>query len=244
MLTISSGHYGKGTGAKDILDEGQETIYVVEQLRQKLLSSLVKSNIIIDRQSKNQRENLNYIVAQHNATTRELDVSIHFNSSGSRSTSGIGTEVLYVNPQLKPLAEKMSAAIAKASGLKNRGAKLRNNLAFLNGTNKPSILIELCFVNSVEDVRLYEQNKDKIFSAIVSELENYSVPKNNLFSHPALYQKVYALFQDREQVRMQLQQGVEMGAFQRDWLDKFDRGVLTLIDYIALTTLQFKKNNG
>ena len=123
--------------------------------------------------SKSQKQNLNYLVQRHNQTTRKLDVSIHFNASKEKSTAGIGTEVLYVNPVLQPLAAKMSQAISIAGRFKNRGAKKRTDLAILNKTTASAILIEICFVNSTEDILLYRNHKEEIFDAIVQVLENY-----------------------------------------------------------------------
>ncbi|MEK5080624.1 N-acetylmuramoyl-L-alanine amidase [Solibacillus sp. FSL W7-1436] len=256
MLTISAGHYGKGTGASSYMDEGEETVALVQELGKKLRQKGVKVNVIIDKQSKNQLQNLAYIVKQHNATQRELDVSVHFNSSPTRQKEGIGTEVLYVNPSISTFAQKMSSEIAKAGKFKNRGAKQRTNLAFLNGTAKKAILIEVCFVNSVQDVKLYRSNKNHIIDAIAETLTSYfpntarsvksaplQTPNKQTITSKALQQKAEALFQDKEAVREQLKQGVQIGAFQPIWLENFELGKLTFYDYIALTTLQYQKNN-
>ncbi|MGG3890033.1 hypothetical protein [Metabacillus fastidiosus] len=44
--------------------------------------------------------------------------------------------------------------------------KKRTNLGFLNGTNKPAILIEVCFVDSKGDVQIYKNKFDEICIAI------------------------------------------------------------------------------
>ncbi|WP_079527083.1 N-acetylmuramoyl-L-alanine amidase [Solibacillus isronensis] len=268
MLTISAGHYGKGTGASGYMNEGEETVSLVQELGKKLQQKGVKVKVIIDNQSKSQQQNLTYLVKQHNATQRELDVSIHFNSASAQQKEGIGTEVLYVNPTMAAFAQKMSTAIANAGKFKNRGAKQRTNLAFLNGTTKKAILIEVCFVNSEQDVKLYRANKDQIIEAIAETLKSYfpnikaptptqaptpaqpikptppaPAPDPQTITSKALQQKVEAIFNDKEAVREQLKQGVQIGAFQPIWLENFDLGKLTLYDYIALTTLQYQKNN-
>ena len=239
MLTISAGHFGKGTGAVGFLDEGSEVITVVRALEQRFRTSHVKAQFIIDNSSKNQAHNLRYLVAEHNNTTRELDVSIHFNASGDTREAGIGTEVLYVNPKLQDFASKMSAAIARAGGFIDRGAKHRMNLALLNGTVQPAIIIEICFVNSKMDVANYEKQKSQIIEAIAVTLESY-FHKENTISSPALKQKVDVLFNNKALVQAQLEQGIKAGVFQSIWLEKFQRGELTFIDYLAITTLQFQ----
>lgn len=263
MLTISAGHYGKGTGASGYMDEGEETVLVVQELGNKLQQKGIKVTTIIDKQSKSQKQNLAYLVKRHNATVRELDVSIHFNSARSKQKEGIGTEVLYVNPTISPFAEKMSSEIAKAGMFKNRGAKHRTNLAFLNGTTKKAIIIEICFVNSEQDAKLYQSNKDQIIEGIAETLRSYflktslqmTAKPSTLVAQPtpitrmdaqsitsrALQQKVEEIFNDKEAVREQLKQGIRLGAFQPLWLEKFDCGTLTLYDYIALTALLYQK---
>lgn len=250
MLTISAGHYGKGTGASGLIDEGEQAIYVVKELEKRFKLSMIPTQVIIDNQSTNQRQNLAYLVSEHNRTERNLDVSIHFNAVEGTRKDGIGTEVLYINPNVSELAGKLSTSIAQAAGFKNRGAKLRTNLAFLNGTTKPALLIEICFVNSETDVRLYQMHQAKICDAIFTTIQNYLRPalptvptvptSSTIISHPALLQKVQALFNDKQAVRKQLEKGIEIGAFQSIWLEKFDQGILSFTDYLALTTLQYK----
>ena len=80
----------------------------------------------------------------------------------------MGTEVCYYNQS--QLASSVSSSIAESSGLKNRGAKERTGLYFLKHTNKPAILIEVCFCDSVADVDLYNKNFDAICESIVKAL--------------------------------------------------------------------------
>jgi N-acetylmuramoyl-L-alanine amidase len=76
--------------------------------------------------------------------------------------------VLYVTQPA--LAGEMSAAIADAGDLIDRGGKKRTDLAFLNGTEMPAVLIETCFVDSAADAELYEANFDVICEAIAQVL--------------------------------------------------------------------------
>ncbi|MGN7477259.1 N-acetylmuramoyl-L-alanine amidase [Solibacillus silvestris] len=242
MITISAGHFGKGTGASGFIDEGEEAIYIVQQLEKNLRLKGIEVSMIIDKQSKNQQQNLAYIIKQHNATKRELDVSIHFNSTKNNQKQAIGTEVLYANPAISSLAQKLSTQIAKTGKLNNRGAKQRTNLAFLNGTAKKALLIEICFVNSEDDARLYKLHKEQIIEGIAQILANHLSPTKLYLSSLTLQQSIEAIFNDENYVRQQLEQGVEAGHFQSIWLENFKQGKLTLPDYLALTALQFKKS--
>lgn len=173
-ITISAGHwYVKNSGASDILNEVTEARKVVNRVVEILKTSKITVNKVEDNTSKNKNENLGYLVSQHNGTKRDIDVSIHFNASAGTQDRGIGTEVLYVSPKGKIMAQQMSASIANAGGFKNRGDKHRDNLSFLLKTHKPSILIEVCFVNSREDAQLYNSNFEKICQAIAKDLASF-----------------------------------------------------------------------
>src|SRR4030095_6875419 len=117
--------------------------------------------------STTQNENVNRIVDFHNGETRDLDVSVHLNAYMT-TTAPMGTECLYVTQDA--LAQKVATAIADAGGFKNRGPKKRTDLAFLNNTEEPAILIEVCFVDSRADAELYEEHVDAIFPEIREEI--------------------------------------------------------------------------
>ena len=168
MITISPGHWTIGTGARDLIDEVTEARKVAKRVTEILRKAGIQTNYVEDNVSKNQGQNLTYLVTQHNKTTRQLDVSVHFNASSGRQIRGIGTEVLYYDA--KELAAKVSKAISFASGLIDRGAKQRKELSFLAKTNNPAVLIEVCFVNSTVDTAIYNRDFDKICQAIAKEL--------------------------------------------------------------------------
>lgn len=171
MITISSGHWAIGTGASGIIDEVTENRKVTKRVVEILRLSNVVVNHVEDNVSKNKTENLQYLISQHNKTNRQLDVSVHFNSSGTTVNKPIGVEVLYYSQ--KELASKLSKAISVASGLIDRGPKERKELSFLSKTNKGAVLLEVCFVNSSVDVELYKQNFENICQTIATTLMNH-----------------------------------------------------------------------
>ena len=118
-----------------------------------------------DDTSHSQNENLHTIVDYHNAQTRDLDVSVHFNAY-VETTAPMGTECLYVTQST--LAGHVAGAMASC-GFINR-AKKRTDLYFLNQTTGPSILIEVCFVDSSADAAVYESQLDAICEAIANVL--------------------------------------------------------------------------
>ncbi|MER1959166.1 MAG: N-acetylmuramoyl-L-alanine amidase [Solibacillus sp.] len=170
MITISPGHYGPRTGAYGIIDEGTENIRVTKRVTAILRAAGITTNYIEDNVNKAQSKNIPWLIAQHNKSSRLIDVSIHFNSSAGTHSKGIGVETLIHNEKNIDVATKLTNAISNVSGLKNRGVKIRTNLGLLKGTNKPCYLIEVCFVNDSVDVALYKRDFEKICQAIASEL--------------------------------------------------------------------------
>jgi N-acetylmuramoyl-L-alanine amidase len=165
-VVISSGHGLYVRGACGILDEVDEARRVANRVSEYLMSMGVKVKVFHDDVSKTQNENLNRIVDYHNAQVRDLDISVHFNAY-EQVSKPMGTEVLYVTqPQL---ATQLSEAIASV-GFTNRGAKQRTDLFFLNNTSAPSVLLEVCFVDSETDAFVYDDNFERICARIAELL--------------------------------------------------------------------------
>lgn len=165
-IVISSGHGKYVRGASGILDEVDEARKVVKQVASELQLRGVTVKQFHDDVSHSQNENLNRIVDYHNAQTRDLDVSVHFNAY-EQVTKPMGTETLYVTQS--KLAGQISTAIASV-GFINRGPKKRTDLFFLNHTEMPAILIETCFVDSEADADIYHAQFEHICQKIADIL--------------------------------------------------------------------------
>lgn len=106
-----------------------------------------------------------------------LVVEIHFNSYNG---SAYGTETLYRQQSCKGLAQAVTNAIASV-GFYNRGAKVRTDLGNMNYCYRngiPYILIETCFIDNADDMKLYHLKLydvwDKVAAAICS---HYGIKK-------------------------------------------------------------------
>jgi len=170
-IAISSGHgkYVRGAVGPQGwgLDEVNEARRVVPKVAEFLRANGNTVHTFNDDTSTTQQQNLNTIVNWHNKQDRELDVSVHFNAYVPTEL-GRGDETLYLTQQA--LATKITNAICSVSGLINRGAKKRSDLYFLNGTNKPAVLLEICFVDAAADVEAYTQHFDAICEAIAEAI--------------------------------------------------------------------------
>jgi N-acetylmuramoyl-L-alanine amidase len=168
-VVISSGHGKHIRGASGYIDEVDEARKVVETVADYLREQGVQVTTYHDNVSDDQSENLSRIVDFHNAQTRDLDISVHFNAYET-TQKPMGCEVLYVSSTGQEIADEVVDQICEASGLINRGPKKRTDLAFLNNTEEPAILIETCFVDSQADVDIYYQNYDEICAAIAGAI--------------------------------------------------------------------------
>ena len=183
-IAISSGHGLFVRGARGIIDEVDEARKVTDRVAAILRSAGVNASAFHENNARTVSDNVGAIVRHHNSQRRDLDVSIHFNSTatGIIEDRAIGVEVLHHtnNQSTRQLAGRVARAISGASGLLLRhqpdsGAVARNNLSFLNNTTAPAILIEVCFVVSRTDVRLYQEHFDKICTTIAETISGQMI---------------------------------------------------------------------
>lgn len=157
---VHGGHNKKVPGADGYLDEVTEDRKVKDAVIKYLKAAGHTVYDCTDDAGTTQPKNLANIVAKCNAHTVDLDISIHLNAGG-----GTGCEVYYTSSKGKTYAGKVSAAVASALGIKDRGAKESDTLYVLNHTTAPAILVECCFVDSKTDKSKW--NVDKCAKAIV-----------------------------------------------------------------------------
>ena len=166
QVNISSGHSINCQGAVDIINEVTEARKVVDRVYE-IIKASGKQCYKYHDTSSSSTQNLVNIVNWHNGFKDGVDVSIHFNAY-THVDKPMGVEVCYYSNS--SLATAVSKEIATAGGFIDRGAKQRTGLYFLKHTNKPAILIEVCFVDSVADVNLYRANFERICQAIAKSL--------------------------------------------------------------------------
>lgn len=97
-----------------------------------------------------------------NSRYNDVGFSWHLNAS---DTTGHGVEVLCYSEKELPMAHKISAEIAKRTGWRNRGGKIRPDLGVIRSTACPVFLIEAGFIDNDSDMAKW--NVDKITSAVI-----------------------------------------------------------------------------
>lgn len=171
-INISAGHApdgGLGCGSVGLIKESTEarkvTSKVIQYLKEQghtVYDCTCTENAPADKVLKK-------IVKQCNARKVDLDVSIHFNSCRKDyNGDGVngGTEVLIFSTggASERFAKNIAASIAEL-GFRNRGVKTNPGLYFLRTTNAQALLIECCFVDDADDIKLYDA--DEMAGAIV-----------------------------------------------------------------------------
>lgn len=167
----SSGHALKVRGAHGYIDEVDEARRMVNEVDNILKTKYNGDGYVYhDNTSTSQSQNLRTITNFHNSKERRLDLSVHFNAAVSSSASGV--EVLHYGGHAG-IAAKLSKAMAKALGLADRGQKVRKDLYVLKNTERPALLLEVCFVSSKKDADAYKRNFDKLCHTIAEFVADY-----------------------------------------------------------------------
>ena len=180
-VTIHAGHNPKGKiacGASDYIDESTEARLIVKKVKALLKKNGIKVFDCTVNNGTNQKDVLNKICAKCNSKTRDVDISIHFNSSvhqPKKDDKTTGTEVLVKSMAgvRGELGNRICLKLAKL-GFQNRGVKVRDDLYFLNHTAKPAILVEVCFVSDPDDAILYKTQKNDVAKSIVQAILDYN----------------------------------------------------------------------
>ena len=163
-IAVNSGHTinGKGYGAVGFIRESEETRKVVEELIPLLKK---KGHKVVNATVDTSTNYTNKAVSIANNAKADLFISIHFNAGGGR-----GVEVFTWKGRKISRAINIARNISDL-GFKNRGVKDGSNFYVIKKTNMQSLLIEVCFVDSLYDTTLYcKLGAKKIAKAIADSI--------------------------------------------------------------------------
>ena len=176
-FNIHAGHNKKGavaSGAVGFLDESTEARLLKRLIKKRLIE---EGHTVYDCTVNNApgvTANLEQIVAKCNAHVVDYDISIHFNAGFGGKTANqktTGTEVYIYSGSSKAsaMAKKVVDAIA-GTGLTNRGVKVNPGLYVLKHTKNPAMLVEVCFVDDIDDCHAYDRSAvaDAVVKALLS----------------------------------------------------------------------------
>lgn len=182
-IAIAGGHSKKAPGASGYLDEYECDRALVAQLIPALRAAghtvTDCSNEMADQNSELAEE-----VRLANASGADLFLAVHLNAGG-----GTGTEAYTYTGTASQLAKdvcaKMSANVAAALGIRNRGAK---TAAFyvLRKTTMPAVLLEVCFVDNETDKAAWDRTSwEALTSAVVDAVGGKESPAETPAPAPA-----------------------------------------------------------
>jgi N-acetylmuramoyl-L-alanine amidase len=178
IISIDAGHTKDNTkdsgAASNIANEHKMNIDVKNLIMQKLKN--LGANVI-DCSLENcssLSESLSYRTNKSNNANAKIHLCVHHNAGVSQNGKAVnssgGAEVEYTSTEGAKLAQCIQDEFVKL-GLRNRGIQHRDNLYILNHTNAVTALTEGCFVDSINDMKLYSAEKEA--NAIVNGLLKY-----------------------------------------------------------------------
>lgn len=186
-IAVRGGHNFSVRGASAIIDETVEdrkvknaVIKYLKQMGHNVLDVTAPDSC------NTVSSDLSYGVNKANNWGAELFISIHFNKAYSSYNGRIGTEVLVYSNRSKNTEAKRVVNKLDSLGFKNRGIKQRPELYELRATKMNAFLVEVCFVEATEDVKLYRKlGADTIGHAIAEGAVNSSISSKPTPSKPS-----------------------------------------------------------
>ncbi len=182
-IGIHAGHNPDGKiacGAIGLIKESTEARKVKDEVIRllKLVGHTVYDCTVDNGTS--QSDVINKILSKSNAQTLDLTVSIHFNSgrndkNGDGDNAGVEVLMTEIEGIKKDVGTRICNNIAKL-GYDNRGNKVDKKLGFLNKSKAKAILVECCFVDDADDVKLY--NYKTMAKAIAEGIHGSSIKDN------------------------------------------------------------------
>jgi len=120
-----------------------------------------------------QHESLSKIYDTANDWGADLFVSIHCNAYVNPAANG--TETLYypTDKEGMELADCINNQIVNTFDITDRGIKARTDLAVLNGTDMPAVLVETAFISNADDAIILRDQQDEMARAIARGVTDY-----------------------------------------------------------------------
>lgn len=117
-----------------------------------------------------------------NNASPNIFISIHINSAGATSASGI--ETYYYKSIDKPLAEKLQSKLVNYTGAVNRGVKWEEFYVVKN-TTMPASLVEIGFLSNVNEANNLKSSsyQTKLVNAMLDGTLNYLYESNPLIAN-------------------------------------------------------------
>ena len=177
---IDAGHGGYDPGAvANGLKEKDLTLSIALKVKAKLEAKGIK--VVMSRDT-DKFLSLQDIANKANTSNPDIFISIHINSAGATSASGI--ETYYYKGVDKPLASNIQDKLIEYTGANNRGVKWEEFFVVKN-TNMPAALVESGFITNVNEANKMKtaSYQDTLARAIVDGATSYLFDQNPLVAN-------------------------------------------------------------
>lgn len=196
-IAIRGGHNFQSTGAVGLINETIEDRKVKDSTIKYLRESGHK---VLDVTPGNCDVNtdLAYGVNKAEEWGADLFISIHFDKcyDSYNGSLGTGTWIYGTGGNAETIANRIVDKVSEGTGFKNRGVKINPRLYELRKTSMSAIIVEVCFCEASEDVRIYkEKGADAIGCLIakgISNTENINIDHNSNNSKDSFISKTNA----------------------------------------------------
>ena len=175
-IAVRGGHNFQAKGSSALIDETIENRKVYKALIKYL--SIAGHNVIdVTPGDSDVNTDLYLGVQKAEDNNVELFISIHFDKAYDRyeGALGTGTWIYGAGGKAEIYAKRIVDNVSKGTGLKNRGVKTNPKLYELRKTSMPAVLVEVCFCEATEDVRIYKEKGPDIIGKLITEAINGDV---------------------------------------------------------------------
>lgn len=175
-IAVRGGHNFQAKGSSALIDETIENRKVYKALIKYL--SIAGHNVIdVTPGDSDVNTDLYLGVQKAEDNNVELFISIHFDKAYDRyeGALGTGTWIYGAGGKAEIYAKRIVDNVSKGTGLKNRGVKTNHKLYELRKTSMPAVLVEVCFCEATEDVRIYKEKGPDIIGQLIAEAINGDV---------------------------------------------------------------------
>ena len=183
--TVHGGHAAQGKaycGAVGLLDESVEDRLIKDAMIKYLRQGGATAYDCTVDTGTSRRNVLEQICAKCNAVDSDLDISVHLNSErndyiGDGKRGGFEIyATAYTGIKLEVATRMVNKMQSLGFGLHGKPLKPTSGLYFLNHTNAPALLLEICFVDDKDDCDLYRKvGADTIGKALAEAVLNETI---------------------------------------------------------------------
>lgn len=192
-IAVRGGHNFQATGAAALIDETTED----RKVKDALITYLeIAGYEVIDVTPGNCDviTDLDYGVNKAEAANADLFISIHFDKAYDSYNGALGHACwIYKNGgKAEFIASNIVNSVVNGTGFKNRGVRVNPLLFELRKTTMPAIIVETCFCEATEDIKIYKEKGAELIGKLIAsgisgeQINSLTTIKNEIESVKAL----------------------------------------------------------